>query len=160
MCKESSQLEIWLMTLTVNPLSPNGDQQQLSPNNVHTLSRDKVVRIWKMITKEKMPWCFIKFSQLILKGNVWRSVWRICMWILGLKGLSNNNHNNHHDHRHHHHRQSFCKTGSLSPNRNYFIKSSNMRKTCEILQFTWNATMYREIIFHSHKYVLVSCETC
>ena len=40
-----------------------------------------------MITKEKMPWCFIKFSQLILKGNVWRSVWRICMWISGLKGL-------------------------------------------------------------------------
>ena len=33
-----------------------------------------------------MPWSFIKFSQLILKGNVWRSVWRICMWILGLKG--------------------------------------------------------------------------
>ena len=23
----------------------------------------------------------------ILKRNVWRSVWRICMWILGLKGL-------------------------------------------------------------------------
>ena len=44
-----------------------------------------------MITKEKTPWCFIKISQLILKGNVWRSVWRICMWILGLKGLSNNN---------------------------------------------------------------------
>ena len=40
-----------------------------------------------MITKEKMPGSFIKFSQLILKGNVWRSVWRICMWILGLKGL-------------------------------------------------------------------------
>ena len=41
-----------------------------------------------MITKEKMPCCFIKFSQLILKGNVWRSVWRICMWILGLKRLT------------------------------------------------------------------------
>ena len=41
-----------------------------------------------MITKEKMPWCFIKFSQLILKGYVWRSVWKICMWILGLKGLN------------------------------------------------------------------------
>ena len=40
-----------------------------------------------MITKEKMPCYFIKFSQLILKGNVWRSVWRICMWILGLKGV-------------------------------------------------------------------------
>ena len=35
-----------------------------------------------------MPWCFIKFSQLILKGYVWRSVWKICMWILGLKGLN------------------------------------------------------------------------
>ena len=30
---------------TVNPLSPNSDQQQFSPNIVHTLSRDKVVRI-------------------------------------------------------------------------------------------------------------------
>ena len=40
-----------------------------------------------MITKEKILWSFIKFSQLILKGNVWRSVWRICMLILGLKGL-------------------------------------------------------------------------
>ena len=29
----------------INPLSPNSDQQQFSPNNVHTLSRDKVVRI-------------------------------------------------------------------------------------------------------------------
>ena len=45
------------------------------------------MRINEMITKEKMPRSFIKFSQLILKGNVWRSVWRICMWILGLKGL-------------------------------------------------------------------------
>ena len=34
-----------------------------------------------------MPWSSTKFSQLILEGNVWRSVWRICMWILGLKGL-------------------------------------------------------------------------
>ena len=40
-----------------------------------------------MIITEKIPWSFIKFSQLILKGNIWRSVWRICMWILGLKGL-------------------------------------------------------------------------
>ena len=40
-----------------------------------------------MITKEKRLWSFIKFSQLIFKGNVWRLVWRICMLILGLKGL-------------------------------------------------------------------------
>ena len=38
-----------------NPLSPNRDQQQFSPNNVHTLSRDKIVRIQKMTMKEKMP---------------------------------------------------------------------------------------------------------
>ena len=45
------------------------------------------MRINEIITKEKMPRSFIKVSQLILKGNVWRSVWRICMWILGFKGL-------------------------------------------------------------------------
>ena len=39
-----------------------------------------------MITKEKMPWSFIKFSQHILKENIWRSVWRICMCVFGLKG--------------------------------------------------------------------------
>ena len=39
----------------INPLSTNSDQQQFSPNDVHTLSRDKVTRINKMMTKEKMP---------------------------------------------------------------------------------------------------------
>ena len=58
-----------------------------NPNNIHTLSRDKVMRINKMII-EKISWSFIKFSQIILKGDVWRSVWRICLWILGLKGLN------------------------------------------------------------------------
>ena len=72
----------------IKPLSPNSDQQQFSPNDIHTLSIDKFMRTNKMITKEKkLLWSFIKFSQLILKGNVWRSVWRICTWILGLKGL-------------------------------------------------------------------------
>ena len=40
-----------------------------------------------MITKEKRLCSFIKFSQVIFNGNWWRSVWRICMLILGLKGL-------------------------------------------------------------------------
>ena len=39
----------------INPLSANSDQKQFSPNNTHTLSRDKVMRINKMITKGKMP---------------------------------------------------------------------------------------------------------
>ena len=57
------------MTKTFNPLSPNSDQHQFSPNNIHTLSRNKVMRINEMITKEKMPRSFIKVPQLILKGN-------------------------------------------------------------------------------------------
>ena len=32
---------------------------------------------------------FIKLSQRILYGNVWRSLWPNCMWILGLERLKN-----------------------------------------------------------------------
>ena len=35
---------------TFNPLSPNSDQHQFSPNNIHTRSRDKVMRINEIIT--------------------------------------------------------------------------------------------------------------
>ena len=37
-----------------NPLSPNIDQHQFSPNNIHTLSRAKVMRINQMITRRKI----------------------------------------------------------------------------------------------------------
>ena len=37
-----------------NPLSANTDRQQFSPNSVHTLSSDEVMRINKLIVKEKM----------------------------------------------------------------------------------------------------------
>ena len=33
--------------VSINPLSANSDQQQFSPNNILTLSRDKVLRINK-----------------------------------------------------------------------------------------------------------------
>ena len=39
---------------TINPLSPKRDKHQFSPNNNNTQSREKVVRISKMITKGKM----------------------------------------------------------------------------------------------------------
>ena len=52
--------------MRINPLSPYGDQHQFSPKDIHTLSRDQVMRIDKMITKEKMLSSFMKFSQLIL----------------------------------------------------------------------------------------------
>ena len=40
--------------LSLNPLSPYSDQNQFSPNDIHTLAREKVMRIKEMITKEKM----------------------------------------------------------------------------------------------------------
>ena len=51
----SNEPSLKLIRIFVNPLSANSDQQQFSPNNIHTLSRDKVMRINKMITKGKMP---------------------------------------------------------------------------------------------------------
>ena len=42
-------------------------------------NQEKVVRIKEMNTKE------ILSTYLIRKS--WTSVWRICMWVLGLKGL-------------------------------------------------------------------------
>ena len=39
---------------TINPLSPNSDQNQFSPNNSHMLPREMVMRVNKMISKEKM----------------------------------------------------------------------------------------------------------
>ena len=50
----------------VNPVSPNSDHRQFSPNNIHMLPREMVMRVNKMITKEKMLWSVIKLSQLIL----------------------------------------------------------------------------------------------
>ena len=36
----------------IKPLSSKSDQNQFSPNNINTSSREKVLRISKMITKE------------------------------------------------------------------------------------------------------------
>ena len=44
-------------------------------------------RINKSITKGKRLWSLTKFFSLILYVNVWRTGWRICVLILGLKGL-------------------------------------------------------------------------
>ena len=50
----------------INPLSPNSDQHQFSPNNILTLPREMVMRVNKMITKEKMLLSVNNLSQLIL----------------------------------------------------------------------------------------------
>ena len=48
-----NQLSLALWT-PLNPLSPNSDQHQFSPNNVHMLPREMVMRVNKMVTKEKV----------------------------------------------------------------------------------------------------------
>ena len=45
------------------------------------------MRITKLITKRENTLIFNQILSTILKRNVWRSDWRIWMWILGLKGL-------------------------------------------------------------------------
>ena len=40
------------------------------------------------MTKGRMRWSLIKFSQLINWGTVWRSILRISKWISGLKGVT------------------------------------------------------------------------
>ena len=44
----------WLFTKLFNPLSPDSDQHQFSPKNIHMLPRQMIMRVIKMITKEKM----------------------------------------------------------------------------------------------------------
>lgn len=39
---------------TVNPSSPKNDKHKFSPNNINAQSREKIVRIYEIITKEKI----------------------------------------------------------------------------------------------------------
>ena len=82
---------ISLYYCSITPLSRKSDQHQFSPNYINKLSKEKLGRINKMTNKGEMLLSilqlYIKFSPVILQGNVSPLVWRICMWILGLKGL-------------------------------------------------------------------------
>ena len=69
-----------------SPLSANSDRKQFSPNNIHTLSKDKVMRINKMINKRNMPWSFIKFSQVVLKKIYGDQFGEFVCGYWGLKG--------------------------------------------------------------------------
>ena len=40
--------------LQFNPLNPNSDQHQVSPNNILKLPREMVMRVNKMTSKEEM----------------------------------------------------------------------------------------------------------
>ena len=45
-----SALRLVYLAPVVNPLSPDSDQDQFSPNNIHMLPREIVMRVNKMIT--------------------------------------------------------------------------------------------------------------
>ena len=47
-----------------NPLSPNSDENEISLYIITTCSNIQVMRIKKVITKEKMSWYLDKFSLL------------------------------------------------------------------------------------------------
>ena len=55
-----------------------------------TLQDHQESRLWELLNwLPKREYFDLKqILSAILKRNVWRSVWRICMWILGLKGLT------------------------------------------------------------------------
>ena len=70
-----------------NPSSPNSDQDQFSLNDIHTLSRDLVMRIYKMNT-----YCFALIFYQILSTHSLRKYIKISLEnlyvdIMGLKGL-------------------------------------------------------------------------
>ena len=51
--------------------SPKGDQHEFSPNNILTSSREKVMRTDKINDHEEGDsLSFIRFSQLVISGNV------------------------------------------------------------------------------------------
>ena len=60
------------VVICVNPFTPTSDQYQFSPYNFNTFLREKVQRIYKIITKEEMLLFFIKFSSPSgsLKNNI------------------------------------------------------------------------------------------
>ena len=55
----------------INPLSPNSDQHEFSPKDIHTLSREMVLRINKTITKEKMP---LSFTNSLYFNSLWKCI--------------------------------------------------------------------------------------
>ena len=59
-------LFLLFLKVFLNPLSTNSAQNQFSPNNIHMLPRAVVMKVNKIISKEKMLWSIIKLSQVIL----------------------------------------------------------------------------------------------
>ena len=65
------------------PLTSKSDWNLIPPYNIIPQSHNKVTR-----TRERRSFRSLgKFSLSVPIGNVWRTVWRICILMLGGKGL-------------------------------------------------------------------------
>jgi len=51
--------------ITINPLTPNSDENEIPLYVVTTCSNIQVMRMKKVITKDKMSWYLDKFSLLV-----------------------------------------------------------------------------------------------
>ena len=54
-CSRPVTANVEVVVLLINPLSPNSDQDQFSPSNIHTLSRDKLWEVIKWSPERKCP---------------------------------------------------------------------------------------------------------
>ena len=73
---------------SVNPLSSDSDQDQFSLNDIHTLSRDLVIRINKMNTYSFALIFYQIVSTHSLRKYVKISLENLYVDIMGLKGLT------------------------------------------------------------------------
>ena len=76
----------------LTPLFPKSDQQLTSPNNTNGSPSIEVMRIKKMITKGELRPVLKQFLPTSTVRNALGQIRRICMLILGNKGLRNKKH--------------------------------------------------------------------
>ena len=70
----------------LNPLSPNSDQDQFSPNNIHTLSRDRLWELIKWSTKRKCLDLLSNSLSQFFKEMYGDQFGEFVCWYWGLKG--------------------------------------------------------------------------
>ena len=78
---------IWKINkLIINPLSPNSDQHQFSPNNIQWLSRDKIMRINKWSPKRKYLNLLLNSLNWFIKEMYGDHFGEFVCWYWDLKG--------------------------------------------------------------------------
>ena len=74
-----------MIQFDINPLSPNSDQNRISPHNITDWSNIQVVRMNEMITNNEISWCLNKFSQVVSYETCGQQWGEYACWYRGLK---------------------------------------------------------------------------